>query len=107
MAAGADGTELQMSRRKRVDANQALIVQTLRDIGASVEPLHFVGRGFPDVLVGFRGTNYLLEIKDGSKPPSRRKLTDDEKQWHQCWAGQVCIVNNDREALIAIGAMTE
>lgn len=92
-------------RAKRIDANQPMIVQTLRDVGASVEPLHFVGGGFPDLAVGFRGQTFLLEIKDGSKPPSRRRLTDDELDWHRRWAGQVAIVNNDREALVAIGAM--
>ena len=90
---------------KRVDGNQAEIVGALRDIGASVHPLHMVGRGFPDVCVGFRGRNYLLEIKDGNKPPSRRKLTPDEKKWHQTWNGQVTIVKNIDEALATIGAI--
>jgi hypothetical protein len=31
-----------------------------------------VGRGVPDLLVGWRGTNLLLEVKDGNKPQSAR-----------------------------------
>jgi hypothetical protein len=89
-----------MSRtRARVDDNQWLIVQTLRQHGASVQPLHTVGKGCPDLLVGFKGRNYLLEVKDGLKSPSKRKLTPDQSAWHEVWAGQVTIVTNCAEAV--------
>ena len=94
-----------MRRDARIDANQPEIVAALRDIGATVEPTHYVGRGFPDIVVGFRGITYLMEIKDGSKPPSRRRLTVDERDWHDQWRGQVCVVNSADEALKAIGAI--
>lgn len=90
---------------KRVDGNQRLIVAALRDIGASVQHLHTQGHGCPDVLVGFRGTNFLLEIKDSAKPASARHLTVYESQWHQAWQGQVAVVNDVDEALAAIGAL--
>jgi hypothetical protein len=64
-----------------------------------VQPLHTVGRGVPDLLVGFRGQNFLLELKDGSKRPSERKLTDDQQEWHQQWRGQVAVVESVDEAL--------
>ena len=93
-----------MTRRAAaVDANQPEIVKALRDVGASVQHLHTVGKGCPDIAVGFRGKNYLLEIKDGSKPPSGRKLTTDEAEWHLKWGGAVSIVNTTNEALLAIG----
>jgi hypothetical protein len=41
-----------------------------------------------------RGRNYLIEIKDGSKPPSKRKLTSDEQEWHDTWRGTVYVANN-------------
>lgn len=89
-----------MSRtRARVDDNQTLIVQTLRQYGASVQPLHTVGKGCPDLLVGFKGVNFLIEIKDGLKIPSKRRLTPDQQNWHELWAGQVTIVTNCAEAL--------
>jgi len=88
---------------KRVDANQSAIVLNLRAVGATVQHLHEVGRGCPDILVGYHGENYLMEIKDGSKPPSRRKLTPDEETFHLLWRGQVCIVNDTDEALQIIG----
>jgi hypothetical protein len=51
-----------MSRKyaAKVDANQAAVVAALRKIGASVQPLHGVGAGVPDLLVGFQGRNWLI-----------------------------------------------
>lgn len=92
-----------MRRASKVDANQPQIVAALRDVGASVQPLHAVGKGCPDLLAGFRGVNYLLEVKDGSLPPSARKLTDAQAEWHPSWRGNVVVVNSVDEALEAIG----
>ena len=83
----------------RVDANQKEIVAELRKLGASAVAIHEIGRGCPDLLVGTLGINYLLEVKDGTKPPSRRRLTPDEAKWHQEWAGQVAVVNSVEEAI--------
>jgi len=49
---------------RRVDVNQAAIVRALRESGASVAVLSSVGRGLPDLLVGFQGVNFLLEVKN-------------------------------------------
>lgn len=81
-----------MRRRARTDDNQTAIVEALRDIpGVSVAITSALGNGFPDIVVGVGARNYLIEIKDGSKPPSRRELTDDEYDWHERWTGQVDI----------------
>lgn len=90
---------------KRVDANQPEIVKALRGVGASVLHLHTVGKGCPDILIGFRGQNIAAEIKDGSKPPSKRKLTPDEQEWHEAWRGQVAIIETVDDALRLIGAI--
>ncbi len=89
----------------RVDANQPEIIKDLRAIGATVQPLHQVGKGCPDLLVGFRGLNHLLEVKDGDKPPSKRRLTPAEQRWHDEWRGQKAIVKNVDEAYKVIGAI--
>lgn len=94
-----------MRRAARTDANQTEIVNALRGVGASVAVTSMLGDGFPDLTVGFRGENYLIEIKDGSKPPSKRKLTPDEKSFHNSWWGKIDIVKNIDEALCAIGAI--
>lgn len=76
----------------RTDKNQTEIVKMARSFGASVQHLHTIGKGCPDILVGFRGKNFLWEIKDGSKPPSKQKLTRDEMDWHYAWQGSVQII---------------
>lgn len=92
-----------MRRAARTDDNQAEIVRALRDVGCSVQPLHAVGAGVPDLLVGRHGTTYLLEVKDGRKPPSARRLTRDEAAWHRNWRGHVEVVTTPEEALRAVG----
>ena len=93
-----------MTRRAaRVDANQAEIVSALRQAGASVTPTHGAGSGFPDLAVGWQGQTFLIEVKDGSKPPSQRQLTPDQVEWHGGWRGHKAVVCNVIEALEAIG----
>lgn len=76
-----------MRTKAAVDANQAALIQAFRDLGCSVQPLHMVGRGCPDALVGFRGVDRTVEFKDGSKPPSKQKLRDSQIEWHRDWQG--------------------
>lgn len=94
-----------MRRAAKIDRNQPEIVRALRDVFATVQPLHTIGRGCPDLLVGFRGVNRLLEVKDGELAPSKRMLTPDEAVWHSRWHGQVVTVDNIEQALRAIGAI--
>lgn len=93
-----------MKRAAKIDANQKQIVTALRQIGCSVQSLAVVGRGVPDLLVGHRGRNYLLELKDGSKPASARKLTEDQVAWHRNWRGQIVVVKSIEEALLFLQA---
>jgi hypothetical protein len=45
----------------------------------------------------------LLEVKDGSKPPSARYLTDDQRIWHMQWLGPpIRIVETVEQALEAV-----
>ena len=92
-----------MRRAAKVDENQSEIVAALRKAGCSVTPTHQAGSGFPDLVVGRIGKTYLLECKDGSKPPSKRKLTDDQVRWHGKWLGHKAVVCNVSEALEAVG----
>lgn len=91
-----------MRRAAKVDANQAQIVDALRSCGASVQPLHMVGSGVPDLLVGYRGRTALIEIKDGSLPPSKRQLTDDQLRWHGAWSGGALAVVCDVESALRV-----
>jgi hypothetical protein len=94
-------------RPRKVDDNHADLVRLWRDMGAVVLPLASVGDGVPDVLVGWRCAWIAVEIKDGSKPPSRRKLTPAQVLLH----GEIkraglplAIVTNEDEALAILGA---
>jgi hypothetical protein len=69
-------------RAGKVDDNQRSVVMALRAIGCLVHHTHEAGGGFPDLLVGYRGRWLPVEIKDGSKPPSARKLTPRQVIWH-------------------------
>ena len=96
-------------KKNRIDANQPEIVDALREIGAMV--ISMTGDptiGF-DILVGFRGKLFAMEIKDGSKPPSKRQLTDDEKIRRLEFEAVDCdyfIPLSVDDALRAIGAIT-
>jgi hypothetical protein len=93
----------EMRRAAAVDKNQATIVAALRTVGCSVLPLHAVGQGCPDLLVARLGEMVLLEVKDGDKPPSARKLTPDQVEFHATWRGRIAVVCNVKEALEAVG----
>ena len=96
-----------MARRAaRVDANQGDIIAGLRRVGAQVQPIHVVGKGCPDIMVAFRGAWYVAELKDGNKPPSDRKLTPDEIEWHDKFnrVAPVYVWTSIEDALLTIGA---
>lgn len=100
-----DEKECVMRRAPRVDDNQGQIVDALRRVGCSVWSLAGVGKGFPDLAVGFRGRNLFLEVKDGSKPPCKRRLTPDEEAFHASWRGHVAVVESVEDALKIVGVM--
>lgn len=94
-----------MRARPRLDANHNDIVKALRAVGASVQSLASVGGGCPDILVGVRKVNAVFEIKDGTQSPSRRALTDDEKDWHAAWRGTVYVIESVEQALQVVASL--
>jgi len=76
-------------RAKKIDTNQNDIVKHLRKCGASVHITSMLGGGFPDLVVGVGGKNFLIELKDGDKTESRKRLTPDEVKFFDRWNGQV------------------
>ena len=92
-------------RAARVDANHAEIVKAARSVGASVADLSAVGSGCPDLLIGLArsGQNYLVEVKDGSKSPSRRVLTPDQAQFHREWQGPICVIESVEQLFRLLG----
>jgi hypothetical protein len=59
-----------------------------------------VGRGFPDLLVKTaRGRVFLVEIKDGAKPPSARRLTEDELRMQVRWGASYVVITTADDAI--------
>ena len=95
-----------MRRAAKVDANHTQVVMALQAAGATVQSLAAVGQGVPDLLVGFQGKTLLMEVKDGQKPPSHRRLTEHQITWHGAWrGGPVAIVDGVDAALRALGVL--
>jgi Holliday junction resolvase len=90
--------------RKRRDDNERPIIGALRSAGCSVFAID--DGGIPDLLVGYEGVTYLLEVKlplgvEGGK--SHRELTPRQTVFFQRWVGGPCIVvRSVDEALKAI-----
>lgn len=72
-----------MRRAARRDDNEQEIVKALRKAGAFVAYIDTPC----DLIVGYQTKTILLEVKDGSKPPSARKLTPNEQKFFDEWTG--------------------
>lgn len=91
-----------MRTAARVDANQTEIVKALRRVGASVLIISQLKNCF-DILVGYNGVNFIMEIKDGSQPLSKRKLTEGELKFKDNWkGGEYYIIESVEDALNTI-----
>jgi hypothetical protein len=90
-----------MRRANRIDDNQNEIVNALRKVGAYVR-IVTMGDGVPDLLVGYRGYTILMEVKDGNKSPSKRKLTEAEQKFFDEWTGGLIAVVESIEDALAI-----
>ncbi len=82
----------------RIDKNQTEIVAGLRPAGYSVLSLAPLGKGVPDILVGSRWRNALMEIKYG-----KGKLNKQQLEWHATWRGAVYTVRSLDTALAIMG----
>ena len=82
----------------RVDENQKAIVSALRAAGAYVWII-----GLPvDLLVGYRGHTFLVEIKSGSK----KRFTALQADFFENWSGSTLArVDSPESALRMIGVI--
>lgn len=91
-----------LAHAKRRDLNEPEIVNALRRIGATVvlldKPL--------DLLVGWCGSTWLLEVKRGELAPAARPLTEAEADFLVTWRGGAAkVVRCIEEALCVVGMM--
>lgn len=93
-------------RKAKRDEAEPDIVSALRLAGATVHHLDDP----VDLLVGFQGINYLLEVKNplgpkGGCSEDGQKLSESQKKFVAEWEGRdVVVVRSPEEALQAIGA---
>jgi len=95
-----------MRRKAKRDVNEGEIVDGLRQIGATVDRIN--EEDLPDLIVGFRGVNYLIEIKAPSGPRggvSGRELSLGQLRWARDWRGQIGMARTLDEALHIIKAI--
>ena len=79
-----------MRRTQRSDGNQTDIVKRYRAHGASVD---VVSQWRPyDLIVAVMTIVDLVEVKDPAQPPSGRKLTDNERDFHEKWPSPIKII---------------
>lgn len=97
----------------RRDAAEPGIIEALTKAGASVQPLS--GKDIPDLLVGWRGSTLLLEVKTPKPPPKRapRKPPTTGQNagqiaWASRWRGaRVHVVTTPQEALALLNSEAE
>lgn len=94
-------------RASRVDDNHTHIRKLFERIGAKVHDTSDVGNGFPDLVVQWvyptRGLQTMLvEVKDGKKKKSARKLTKDQENFHRKFHCHIVETDEDVFKLLAV-----
>lgn len=83
-------------RAKKTDINQKEIVKILRELGCSVFDTSSVGKGYPDLNVGYKGQTYLVEVKSSDKA----KFTQQQIEFQKNWQGsKVFRLNSSQDAI--------
>ena len=90
-----------MSRAKRADANQAALVKFIRVLGASFQHTFQIPNAL-DGIVGYRGVDCRVELKDPSQPPSKRRLTPGEQQVFDEWRGRKPVIIETEADVVAL-----
>ena len=81
-----------MGYAKKVDANQKILVEYIRSLGASVCHLHTAHKGVPDIVIGFQGVNYFCEIKG-----LKGSLNERQVKWFSDWKGQAIVIRTKED----------
>ena len=78
-------------RAAKVDDNQKEIVALFRELGWTVLIISQL-KNCCDIIVSKSGRTVAVEIKDGAKPASARKLSDGEVKFRDAWQGEYALV---------------
>ena len=77
-----------MRRAPKKDANHPAIVERFQQWGATVADTAAMGEGFPDLVIGLAGIDQQVEVKDGGKSPSERRLSSGQIKHFTTWRGR-------------------
>ena len=80
----------------RTDSNHAAIVAAYRKRGYSVLDVSKL-KNCCDLMVSKNYQTWAVEIKDGKKPPSARKLTAGEQTFRDGWKGMYIIITCEED----------
>lgn len=95
-----------MRRAAKIDGNHTQVVSALTAAGASVLSLAAIGKGAPDLCIGYRGVTLLMEVKNPATARGRKGANDAQKEFMGSWrGGAVALVDGAEAALRAIGAI--
>jgi hypothetical protein len=86
-------------RAARVDSNHAEIVACFRKLGWSVLDISQL-KNCADIIAARDGITFVIEIKDGTKPPSARKLTAGEQSFKDRWRGRYALIQSIGDVLM-------
>ena len=81
-----------MRYARKVDANHVQVVSWLEQLGASVQPIASSNAGVPDLVCGYLGVDFLVEVKPVTGETRRRELRDTQVAWHSRWKGRQPVV---------------
>ncbi len=85
----------------RKDSNHRACVNAFRVLGCLVQPVS--GKGIADLVVGCGDRMRWVEVKDGAKVKSARKLTPEQVTFHALWSEHVHIVESVGDVMRLVG----
>jgi hypothetical protein len=88
-------------RARRVDANLKVIAAAYRILGCTVD----VTNAKWDLTVGYGGIAELVEVKDGAKSASRRKLTPAQVEFRKWWTGGIRLIQSLEDVTAHVSAI--
>lgn len=77
-----------MRRARRADDNHSALRDGWLRLGGSWLDLVPERGGEPDALVGWRGEDRLIEIKNPERAAHARQLRPEQARWHGSWRGR-------------------
>lgn len=94
---------MSLRRAAKRDANHGVIVDRFRALGCSVFETDRVGEGFPDLVVGTLGLNFLVECKNPETRYGRAGLNGNQTAFNSAWRGdKVWLVCSEDEATAVV-----